>query len=80
MAANKAVHGLYSCKQRVPQGQDQWGKPISFNCTAAPFYEAPRASRDCYKGKQIITKTHLPHFSKLEQKVISMNTLLNGSD
>ena len=63
--ANKPMHGLYSCKQRVPKAMDQWGKPVTFNCTVAPFYEAPRAARDCYKGKQIITKSHLPPFTKL---------------
>ena len=49
-----------------PPSHPLFSLPPSTLPPLSPFYEAPRASRDCYKGKQIITKTHLPDFSKLE--------------
>jgi hypothetical protein len=33
------AHGIYTSKQKVPLGNDLWGKPLVFNCTLAPFYE-----------------------------------------
>jgi hypothetical protein len=44
------AHGVYSSKQRADKAQDLWGKPLSFNCTAAPFYEA-KESNERAKGK-----------------------------
>ena len=67
MPVEKRSHGVYSSKTKGnDKAADSFGKPYLFNCTLAPYYEAPRDARSVYKGKQIITKTHLPHFSKLE--------------
>jgi hypothetical protein len=67
MPTEKRAHGVYSCKTKGnDKAADSFGKPYLFNCTLAPYYEAPRDARSVYKGKQMITKTHLPHFGKLE--------------
>lgn len=66
LSPTKRDHGLYSSKMRVPLASDTFGKAVQFNATVAPYYEPPRASRDAFKGKQMLTKSHLPPFSKLE--------------
>lgn len=65
-SSSSKVHGLYSSKH-VGVSTDQFGKPLPFNCTVAPYVDpAKEPKRDCYKGKQVLTHTHLPPFSKLE--------------
>jgi hypothetical protein len=67
MPAEKRSHGVYSSKTKGnDKAADSFGKAYLFNCTLAPYYEAPRDARSVYKGKQMITKTHMPPFSKLE--------------
>lgn len=70
MPHSKPNHGLYSSKSRVPLGYDLFNptadlekKKVVFNCTIAPFYE-PKDTNSSAKGKQVVTKTHLPLFSK----------------
>ena len=61
-----ANHGLYSSKH-VSMSTDTFGKQVTFNATLAPWFDPATApKRDCYKGKQVLSKTHLPPFSKLE--------------
>jgi hypothetical protein len=55
---DKAPHGLYSSKVKGnDKGSDNFGKPYVF--IAGGEYDAKVEKRDCYKGKQIITGSHV---------------------